>query len=128
MKTGCFECCPSTPDTVYNIYIYNFYRPSFPSQLFYTWETFLQEVETDSKSISDVASVLGRQISRPLLDRSFYRKVQSRKVFGQRDSLEVILQKAEDKLGKVQKTNQYSTFNNINNEMFLIKNKIKCIL
>ncbi|XP_029345176.1 uncharacterized protein LOC100163038 isoform X13 [Acyrthosiphon pisum] len=75
-------------------------RPSFPSQLFYTWETFLQEVETDSKSISDVASVLGRQISRPLLDRSFYRKVQSRKVFSQRDSLELILQKSEDKLSK----------------------------
>jgi len=62
---------------------------------------FLQEVETDSKSISDVASVLGRQISRPLLDRSFYRKVQSRKVFSQRDSLELILQKSEDKLSKV---------------------------
>ncbi|XP_027848782.1 uncharacterized protein LOC114128466 isoform X14 [Aphis gossypii] len=75
-------------------------RPSFPSQLFYTWETFLQEVETDSKSISDVASVLGRQISRPLLDRSFHRKVQSRKVFSQRDSLELILQKSEDKLLK----------------------------
>ncbi|KAF0764490.1 Uncharacterized protein FWK35_00016517, partial [Aphis craccivora] len=75
-------------------------RPSFPSQLFYTWETFLQEVETDSKSISDVASVLGRQISRPLLDRSFHRKVQSRKVFSQRDSLELILQKSEDKLSK----------------------------
>ncbi|XP_025197902.1 uncharacterized protein LOC112596436 isoform X7 [Melanaphis sacchari] len=75
-------------------------RPSFPSQLFYTWETFLQEVETDSKSISNVASVLGRQISRPLLDRSFHRKVQSRKVFSQRDSLEMILQKSEDKLSK----------------------------
>ncbi|XP_026812790.1 uncharacterized protein LOC113553593 isoform X3 [Rhopalosiphum maidis] len=75
-------------------------RPSFPSQLFYTWETFLQEVETDSKSISDVANVLGRQISRPLLDRSFHRKVQSRKVFSQRDSLELILQKSEDKLSK----------------------------
>jgi len=75
-------------------------RPSFPSQLFYTWEMFLQEVETDSKSISDVANVLGRQISRPLLDRSFHRKVQSRKVFSQRDSLELILQKSEDKLSK----------------------------
>ncbi|XP_022166450.1 uncharacterized protein LOC111030999 isoform X6 [Myzus persicae] len=75
-------------------------RPSFPSQLFHTWEMFLQEVETDSKSISDVASVLGRQISRPLLDRSFHRKVQSRKVFSQRDSLELILQKSEDKLSK----------------------------
>ncbi|XP_050428313.1 uncharacterized protein LOC126838181 isoform X2 [Adelges cooleyi] len=75
-------------------------RPPFPSQLFYTWETFLQEVETDSKSISDVANVLSRQVSRPLLDRSFHRKVQSRKVFSQRDSLETILQKAEDKLAK----------------------------
>ncbi|XP_050536382.1 uncharacterized protein LOC126902806 isoform X10 [Daktulosphaira vitifoliae] len=75
-------------------------RPPFPSQLFYTWETFLQEVETDSKSISDVANVLTRQISRPILDRSFHRKVQSRKVFSQRDSLETILQKAEDKLAK----------------------------
>lgn len=79
------------------------HRSSFPSQLFYTWETLLQEVETDSKSVGEVANVLGRQISRPLLDRSFYRKLQSRKVFGQRDSLEVILQKAEDKLAKVNK-------------------------
>lgn len=65
---------------------------------------FLQEVETDSKSISDVANVLGRQISRPLLDRSYYRKVQSRKVFSQRDTLELTLQKAEDKLAKVNYT------------------------
>lgn len=71
---------------------------------------FLQEVETDSKSISDVATVLGRQISRPLLDRSFHRKVQSRKVFSQRDSLEVILQKSEDKLAKVNDRNIYQYF------------------
>lgn len=71
----------------------------------------MQEVETDSKSINDVATILGRQISRPLMDRSYYRKVQSRKVFGQRDSLELILQKAEDKLAKVLNCN--STNHNI---------------
>lgn len=40
------------------------------------------------------------QVSRPLLERSFHRKVQSRKVFTHRESFETIIAKTEDKLSK----------------------------
>uniref|UniRef100_A0A1B6CG85 Phorbol-ester/DAG-type domain-containing protein n=1 Tax=Clastoptera arizonana TaxID=38151 RepID=A0A1B6CG85_9HEMI len=75
-------------------------RPSCPNSLFHTWEALLQEVEVDSQAHSDIASVFGRQVSRPLLERSFHRKVQARKVFTHRESFEVIINKAEDKLAK----------------------------
>jgi hypothetical protein len=69
--------------------------------LFHTWETLLQEVEIDSQALGDIASILGRQVSRPLLERSFHRKIQSRKVFSQRESYETIVAKTEEKLVKV---------------------------
>lgn len=75
-------------------------RPTCPSALFHTWETLLQEVEVDSQAHSDIASVLGRQVSRPLLERTFHRKIQSRKVFTHRESYETILTKTEEKLAK----------------------------
>lgn len=40
------------------------------------------------------------QVSRPLLERSFHRKVQSRKVFAHRESFETIIAKTEEKLSK----------------------------
>lgn len=58
-------------------------------------------VEVDSQAHTDIASTLGRQVARPLLERSFHRKIQSRKVFTHRESYETILAKAEDKLAKV---------------------------
>lgn len=76
-------------------------RPACPSSLFHTWETLLQEVEIDSQAHSDIASILGRQVSRPLLERSFHRKIQSRKVFTHRESYETIISKTEEKLTKV---------------------------
>ncbi|XP_018568029.1 uncharacterized protein LOC108908470 [Anoplophora glabripennis] len=75
-------------------------RPACPSSLFHTWETLLQEVEIDSQALGDIASILGRQVSRPLLERSFHRKIQSRKVFTQRESYETIIAKTEEKLAK----------------------------
>lgn len=77
------------------------YRAACPSSLFHTWETFLQEVEIDSQALGDLGSLLGRQISRPLLEKSFYRKIQSRKVFTHRESYETIIAKTEEKLVKV---------------------------
>lgn len=41
------------------------------------------------------------QVSRPLLERSFHRKVQSRKVFTHRESFDTIIAKTEEKLSKV---------------------------
>ncbi|RZF34440.1 hypothetical protein LSTR_LSTR012191, partial [Laodelphax striatellus] len=75
-------------------------KPNCPSSLFHTWETLLQEVEADSQAHGDIASVFGRQVSRPLLERSFHRKVQARKVFAHRENFEVVITKAEDKLAK----------------------------
>lgn len=77
------------------------HRPNCQSSLFYAWETLLQEVEVDSQSQGDIANVFTRQVSRPLLDRSFHRKIQARKIFGHRDSFEIIISKAEEKLMKV---------------------------
>lgn len=76
-------------------------RPACPSSIFHTWETLLQEVEIDSQALGDIGSILGRQVSRPLLERSFHRKIQSRKVFTHRDSYEAIMAKTEEKLAKV---------------------------
>uniref|UniRef100_A0A182K4V9 FCH domain-containing protein n=1 Tax=Anopheles christyi TaxID=43041 RepID=A0A182K4V9_9DIPT len=64
------------------------------------WETLLQEIEADSQATIDVASTLSRQVARPLLERSFYRKVQSRKVFTHRESFDTIISKTEEKLSK----------------------------
>ncbi|KAF5303390.1 hypothetical protein FQA39_LY09981 [Lamprigera yunnana] len=75
-------------------------RPACQSSLFHVWETLLQEVEIDSQALGDIASILGRQISRPLLERSFFRKIQSRKVFSHRESYETIITKTEEKLAK----------------------------
>uniref|UniRef100_A0A1A9ZCB7 Uncharacterized protein n=1 Tax=Glossina pallidipes TaxID=7398 RepID=A0A1A9ZCB7_GLOPL len=124
--------------------------PACHLSIFQAWETFLQEVETDSQASNDVASVLSRQplcalqnfqtliekktnsnvywpaaelyyagkrqysynsgcvgiksviiyVSRPMLDKSFHRKVQSRKIFTHRESFETIIAKTEEKLSK----------------------------
>uniref|UniRef100_A0A182MQK9 F-BAR domain-containing protein n=1 Tax=Anopheles culicifacies TaxID=139723 RepID=A0A182MQK9_9DIPT len=75
-------------------------RPACQSNLFSAWETLLQEIEADSQATIDVASTLSRQVARPLLERSFYRKVQSRKVFTHRESFDTIISKTEEKLSK----------------------------
>ncbi len=75
--------------------------PNGPASLLHLWETLLQEVEADSQTQGEIASVFARQISRPLLDRSFHRKVQFRQIFGHRESFEIIINKAEEKLSKV---------------------------
>ncbi|KAF4516767.1 hypothetical protein B566_EDAN004606 [Ephemera danica] len=75
-------------------------RPACTSSVFAAWEALLAEVEVDSQAHADVASTLGRQVSRPLIERSFFRKIQSRKVFTHRESLDTILSKTEDMLAK----------------------------
>ncbi|XP_054736674.1 uncharacterized protein LOC129243579 [Anastrepha obliqua] len=75
-------------------------RPDCHMAIFQTWETFLQEVESDSQASNDVANVLSRQVSRPMLDKSFHRKVQSRKIFTHRESFETIIAKTDEKLSK----------------------------
>ncbi|XP_064102528.1 uncharacterized protein LOC135212740 isoform X6 [Macrobrachium nipponense] len=68
--------------------------------MFDVWESLLQEVEVDSQIHADVAGTLNRQISRPLIEKTFFRKIQSRKVFTHRESFDTILLKTEDMLNK----------------------------
>lgn len=71
------------------------------SQIFHAWESLLQEVEIDSQIHADVAGTLNRHVSRPLIEKTFFRKIQSRKVFTHRESFDTILAKTEDMLKKV---------------------------
>ncbi|KAK8392919.1 hypothetical protein O3P69_013145 [Scylla paramamosain] len=70
------------------------------SQIFHAWESLLQEVEIDSQIHADVAGTLNRHVSRPLIEKTFFRKIQSRKVFTHRESFDTILAKTEDMLKK----------------------------
>jgi hypothetical protein len=77
---------------------------SCASSLYRTWECLLREAEADSVVHSDVAGVLSRAVSRPLLEKTFHMKIQSRKVFTHRESYETILAKTEELLVKVNQT------------------------
>lgn len=65
------------------------------------WESYLQEVEVDSQTHADISGTLNRQVSRPLMEKTFYRKIQSRKMFTHRESFDTILTKTEEMLKKV---------------------------
>ncbi|RWS05524.1 tyrosine-protein kinase Fer-like protein, partial [Dinothrombium tinctorium] len=78
-------------------------RFSYQSALFTVWELLLQEVEVDSQVHGDIARSLNRKLGTVLLEKTFHRKIQSRKVFLHRESLEAILSKAEELLLKCQK-------------------------
>nr|XP_027216950.1 uncharacterized protein LOC113809519 isoform X2 [Penaeus vannamei] len=64
------------------------------------WESYLQEVEVDSQTHADISGTLNRQVSRPLMEKTFYRKIQSRKMFTHRESFDTILTKTEEMLKK----------------------------
>lgn len=44
------------------------------------WENLLRQVEADAAAHQDLAGILQQQLSRPTLEASFHRKLQSRKV------------------------------------------------
>ncbi|EFN66252.1 SH3 and cysteine-rich domain-containing protein 2, partial [Camponotus floridanus] len=62
------------------------------------WENLLRQVEADAASHLDLAAVLQQQLSRPTLEASFHRKLQSKKVFVHRDAYEQVVSKTEEKL------------------------------
>ncbi|XP_076684180.1 SH3 and cysteine-rich domain-containing protein isoform X2 [Andrena cerasifolii] len=62
------------------------------------WESLLRQVEADAVAHLDLASVLQQQLSRPTLEASFHRKLQSRKVFTHREAYEQLVAKSEEKL------------------------------
>lgn len=65
------------------------------------WESILQEVEVDSQVHVDIAATLSREVAKPLVENTFYRKIEARKVFAHRESFESIISKAEEQLKKV---------------------------
>ncbi|XP_043216926.1 uncharacterized protein LOC122379073 isoform X10 [Amphibalanus amphitrite] len=75
-------------------------RPPCSSSLFQTWESLLQEVESDSQMHADIATVYGRQVSRAIVEKSFHRKIQSKKIFMHKESYEAILLKTDEMLQK----------------------------
>ena len=76
-------------------------RSNCPSTLWTAWDGLLQETEADAQSHADIAGVVSRAVSRPLLEKTFHMKIQSRKVFTHRESYETILSKTEEMLLKV---------------------------
>ncbi|XP_037556210.1 uncharacterized protein LOC119433142 isoform X4 [Dermacentor silvarum] len=77
-------------------------RPPYHSSLFNCWEVLLQEVEVDSQVHGDISRCLSQHMGVMLLEKTFHRKAQSRKVFMHRESFETILVKAEELLNKCQ--------------------------
>ena len=77
------------------------FRPNCTNSLFTVWDSLLQETELDASVHTDIAAVLSRAVSRPLLEKTFHMKIQSRKVFTNRESYENLLAKTEDMLVKV---------------------------
>ncbi|XP_011297820.1 uncharacterized protein Stacl isoform X3 [Fopius arisanus] len=63
------------------------------------WENLLRQVETDASSHLDLATTL-KQLSRPTLEASFPKKLQSRKVFAHREAYDQVVSKTEEKLKK----------------------------
>lgn len=76
-------------------------RTPYQSSLFSVWELLLQEVEAESHSHGEVARFLSRNMGNGLLEKTFHRKIQSRKAFLHRESVEAILNKANEALETV---------------------------
>ena len=76
-------------------------RPNCNSTLFNAWDSLLNETESDAVAHTDIAGVFGRAVSRPLLEKTFHMKIQSRTVFLHRESFDTILDKTEQMLLKV---------------------------
>jgi len=65
-----------------------------------SWDQWMADTMQDSACHTEIASVLGRAVARTLLEKTFHMKIQSRKVFSQRESYEALLAESEEKLAK----------------------------
>ena len=84
------------------LFFFSFHlRPNCNSTLFNAWDSLLNETESDAVAHTDIAGVFGRAVSRPLLEKTFHMKIQSRTVFLHRESFDTILDKTEQMLLKV---------------------------
>ena len=76
-------------------------RISYSSNLFTMWEQLLQQVEVDTHSHGEISKHLNRHLGAGLLEKTFHKKIQSRRAFLHRESIESILNKAEETLQTV---------------------------
>ena len=76
-------------------------RIPYVSSLFSMWEQLLQQVEVETHSHGEIAKHLTRNLGTGLLEKTFHKKIQSRKAFLHRESMEAILNKAEETLQTV---------------------------
>lgn len=65
------------------------------------WELFLQQVEVNSQQHGDISRNFCQTIGNGLVERIFYRKIQSKKIFAHRDRIETIILKSNELLLKV---------------------------
>lgn len=75
--------------------------PRCNSSLALSWDQWMTDVMQDSGCHTEIASVLGRAVARTLLEKTFHMKIQSRKVFAQRENYEGLLANTEDNLTKM---------------------------
>merc|ERR1712112_725758 len=64
------------------------------------WEQWMADVMQDSASHTEISASLGRNVAKPLLEKTFHMKIQSRKVFKQREAFERMINENEDKTTK----------------------------
>merc|ERR1719422_2324637 len=64
------------------------------------WEQWMADVMQDSASHTEISASLGRNVAKPLLEKTFHMKIQSRKVFKQREAFERMINENEDRTTK----------------------------
>jgi len=64
------------------------------------WENWMADVMQDSAGHTEISAALGRSVAKPLLEKTFHMKIQSRKVFTQREAFERLLAENEDRTTK----------------------------
>jgi len=64
------------------------------------WEQWMADVMQDSACHTEISAALGRNVAKPLLEKTFHMKIQSRKVFSQREAFERLVAENEDRTTK----------------------------
>merc|ERR1719410_1146707 len=74
--------------------------PPMVNTIAIAWEQWMADVMQDSASHTEISATLGRNVAKPLLEKTFHMKIQSRKVFKQREAFERMINENEDRTTK----------------------------
>merc|ERR1719422_418851 len=74
--------------------------PPMVNTIAIAWEQWMADVMQDSASHTEISASLGRNVAKPLLEKTFHMKIQSRKVFKQREAFERMINENEDRTTK----------------------------